>query len=434
MIPLFPNSSIAGIALAMGLLFLLPFFVKKYRRRVIVPVAGLLFILLILSQSRSGWLGLAAGICYITARYVPGWRRPRRIALVLATLSGLTATLLAFKKDSSAGRMHIYALSARIAADHWPQGTGMGRFSGLFNQYQADYFAGHSLVSRRALLADDTFYAFNDYLQWAAETGLAGVLALFITVGLIISHIRRLHRGGRQRLLVSGATAALLSLSVSAFFSYPLQVRSIQGLALLFLLLLAMVRMRGRLVIPFRVMVLLLVAGWARLAADDIIRARLEQTAFHWARQGYKQKALEAYDLLTQRFPRRGYNWYAYARQLYYAGRLAEARACLHHCLDYYAASAVYVLLADIETEAGRLSLAGQYRLRALYMVPNRMQSRADLAQHYLLTGDTAKARYWQQALLSMPVKVPSERTEQLIKETKRILNNISRKVAEAQR
>ena len=426
--PLFPNRSIAGIALAMILLFLLAFSFKSRSsvRWLLLPPLVLLFMMLICSGSRSGWLGLAAGIGYMGWRYDASWRRLRRTRGALIIMMGLAAGLLWVKKGSTAGRMHIYALSARICADHWPQGAGAGRFSALFNEYQADYFSHHSLVSRRALLADDTFYAFNDYLQWTAETGLAGVVVLLLGGGLLIQHIRDLYRAGAAHRLATGCTAALVSLSVSALFSYPAQVRSIQGLALIFILLLAAVR-TGKVrpsvrSICFRVLALVLFAGWGRMAGDDLRRNRMERTAFELAREGFKQQSLRAYAVLTADYPCCGYNWYAYARQLYYAGRLNEARNCLHQCLRYYSSRPVYALLADIATECGDDSMAIAYRLRALYMVPNRMQSRADLAQLYLHTGDTARARNWYRTILSMPVKVPSERTEQLQKEAYRKL------------
>ncbi|HVK98144.1 MAG TPA: hypothetical protein VM368_10005, partial [Flavisolibacter sp.] len=62
----------------------------------------------------------------------------------------------------------------------------------------------------------------------------------------------------------------------------------------------------------------------------------------------------------------------------------------------------------------------------AVYMVPNRMKSRFELIQFYLSIKDTSNAIFWAKSIMKMPVKIRSNKTDLLLEQTGRFLENIA--------
>jgi tetratricopeptide (TPR) repeat protein len=151
-------------------------------------------------------------------------------------------------------------------------------------------------------------------------------------------------------------------------------------------------------------------------------RKQKEKEAFDLSLYGYKIEGIKKYKQLVMKYPKTGYNWFLYARQLYYSNRLPEALESLNECRKYYVDNSVYKLKADIEYELNNYKTAEKNYLRAIYMVPNRMGSRFDLLNFYIARKDTTNAIYWANSILNMPVKVVSEKTENMQKVTKEIL------------
>ena len=162
---LITNKSIAGIFWGALLLFIIPFIVKQKKRGIFILlllIITLLSILLFVSNSRAGWLGFAAGFIYILYSNVPVKRGKQVLMTGTFCFFLLFINLLFYKSGSSSGRKNIYSISFDIWRDNWQQGIGLGKFKARFNEYLANYFSTHSIESKRALLADNTFYAFND--------------------------------------------------------------------------------------------------------------------------------------------------------------------------------------------------------------------------------------------------------------------------------
>jgi O-Antigen ligase len=432
------NSSIAGIFCAEVLLIAVSFFVRQKKRGVFVLsilLALLLSGLLLASGSRAGWFGCAIGLVYIGDCHI--LIKQRKIALI--TTAGVILLfflfLVFYKPDSSLGRKHIYELSVEILRGNWVAGIGLGKFKAHFNEYQANYFSQHDIDSKRALLADNTFYAFNDYLQWVIETGLSGLLFLVLLLYLTfkrISYLKREH--GNKPTLVS-ATASLLCIAVAAMFSYPLQVIPIQTMVLVCFGIIAFYPVSNPVVSvkqkfassSYKILILLITFAFISKVWNEFNSKKMEKEAFQLAMSGYKTAAINKYKKIVEKYPRPGYNWFLYAQQLYYANQLPAAYKSLKKGMLYYVDNKVYKLKADIEQELKMYPEAEKSYLRTIYMAPNRMGSRFDLLNFYVARNDTTKAVYWAKSILNMPVKVPSIRVDNILRETKSILEKLER-------
>ncbi len=431
---LLPNDSIAGIFYSAMLLFFIPllYYYKKLRGLFFL-VALLLLVLLFFSYSRAGWLGLAAGLIYLSIVH----ERKRWKAILLVSILSfllLFIALLCFKPGSTQGRLHIYSISVKILQDNWRTGTGIAKLRAIFNEYQSEYFSRSNINSKKALLADNTFYAFNDYLQWVIETGIAGFIVMILAFYLLFRRTRLIYKLEGQKTIIISTTASLICIGVAALFSYPLQVIPIQAMALFCTSIIIFYPVKNKtgkvnniINASVKSIFLLLVIFFIISSARTLQRKLAAKSIFKLSMAGYKKEAIEGYETLSKKYPKHGDIMYLYAEQLYYSNRLPEALSAINKARKYYVDNKVYGLKAKIEDESGQKKEAEASYLRAIYMVPNRMASRFDLLNFYLSQKDTLKAIYWANSILNMPVKVPSGRTEIMLNETGEIFQKIKK-------
>ncbi|MFZ1452206.1 MAG: O-antigen ligase family protein, partial [Ferruginibacter sp.] len=182
-------------------------------------------ILLGFTQGRAGCIGLAIAIAYIACQYLTATSFKRVVLfMTLPAIVLLTAAIVLFKSDSSSGRLLIYKVSAGMLKENWLWGIGHGQFKIQYNQYQAAYFAAHNIDSKEALLADNTFYAFNDLLQAVIENGIIALLFLAAILFLLVWQIKKAKTNTDNKHLFTASVASLLCVLTGALFSYPLQI------------------------------------------------------------------------------------------------------------------------------------------------------------------------------------------------------------------
>jgi thioredoxin-like negative regulator of GroEL len=111
---------------------------------------------------------------------------------------------------------------------------------------------------------------------------------------------------------------------------------------------------------------------------------------------------------------------------LYTLNKLDEARQKINELKKDYTYNELYSISAKLYMEQNDTLNAEKDFLTASYIAPNRMLKRYDLALFYLQTKDTTKALYWANSILIMPIKVPSNTTENTLNKTKTLLNSLT--------
>lgn len=196
-----------------------------------LAAGGMISVATILTQSRGGYAGLAAGlgvILYIGCAYLWAHKRKLRPLVIAAALSLVcgSAAMVTFvpalnqrvqsmfagsEHSSNAYRMKVYASSAKMFKDNWWIGTGPGNET--FRQAYGLY-----MVS--------TFDALGTYcvpLEVAVEAGVPGLLAFLamLSCALARTHLKfwnpeKSHNGGNMisRWLAATMAAALVGLMV----------------------------------------------------------------------------------------------------------------------------------------------------------------------------------------------------------------------------
>lgn len=429
-----PNKSILSVLLACHLAFILPILLTIPTSRswfwlmllIMVLCAGMLY----LTGGRAGWIGLIAGVSL--AVYYK-FKRKSWLTLSFTVVTGLVvlaALTFFYKRDSSQGRVLIYKVSGEMFMQNWLWGIGGGQFKVRYNEFQAQYFAGHSIDSKEALLADNTFYAFNDFFEILIESGGIGFL-LYVTA--VVFFVRRIGPALKNsEPIYLAALGSLICISTAAFFSYPLRSFPIAMQVAGFLALLStfsnsksspvFVLLGGFVYRPLLLLAFLLLV----LHFSYMIWYRTEShRAFTLSRGGFKKEALKKYERLSNSYIKEGHTCYLYARELYYAERLDHADRVLQNLKRYYCNHEVYILSAKIAEGKGNYQMAEQQYLFAINMVPNRMLSRFELLNFYVKQKDTVNAIYWAESILNMPVKVPSSITNALQQKVAGLLSQL---------
>jgi len=125
-------------------------------------------------------------------------------------------------RDSLSVRVRLWRNTLRMGTEHFLKGVGVGNFSVLYPRY------------KRSAVVDSVFSgggewrrAHNDYVQIFAELGLVGLFFLgWLFFALIKACFALLgeETKGELRYLLMGIMAALLGLSLTAFFSFPFRL------------------------------------------------------------------------------------------------------------------------------------------------------------------------------------------------------------------
>lgn len=195
-------------------------------------LASPMLFVMVLSGSRSGWLYLIAalGLAWWWQRRAPALRSLLRytaaLCIAYALMHGLvqlpwlqgstgsvTAAERLFGEARSGGiRLHLWRESMLIFAQFPMLGAGFGQFAWQHLQLASEM--------RNPEITGLYNNAHNIVMQLAAETGLAGLLVLFTTVGVWARHT--LLRHASHTLEQWWAVALLAVLGIHSLLEYPL--------------------------------------------------------------------------------------------------------------------------------------------------------------------------------------------------------------------
>ena len=133
--------------------------------------------------------------------------------LIAAVISA--GGLYAIKKDSADGRLVMWKVAMRAAADAPLTGTGWDNVAGAYGEAQERYFESGRGTEEEKMVADAPEYVFNEYLQVAIAFGpfaLVGMLGLMAGAFIVAFRMRDYGTAG---------SVAAIALVMAA--SYPLQ-------------------------------------------------------------------------------------------------------------------------------------------------------------------------------------------------------------------
>jgi O-antigen ligase len=192
-----------------------------------------MFVVLLLTASRSAWLGLAAAASigwWLSRRrraHAPGTRAGTMawglaallLALLLVNPDSLITRLAASFEDLPTGRAVIWRETLPIIGDFWATGTGAGTYGIAMTGYQQTWAYFSHL---REFMHFNQ--AHNHYLHVAAEGGLLLVVPVLAAMALAARGLGQALReqSGETYWIRLGALAALVGIAVQSLFEVPL--------------------------------------------------------------------------------------------------------------------------------------------------------------------------------------------------------------------
>lgn len=151
-----------------------------WKRIMLFLVVVSLVVLLVLTKTRSAWLGFAASLCMLPIfRFI----RIKKFVILLLIICILGGAIVLFGSLTPhivaiagiADRNVMWANAWKIFKDHPVVGSGLNTFFVCYKDVRQDEFAG-----KRGS------YAHNCYLQMAAETGILGLAAFLVMVIMVL--------------------------------------------------------------------------------------------------------------------------------------------------------------------------------------------------------------------------------------------------------
>jgi len=201
----------------------------------IVAIYGIVVVLicLVLTLSRSGGLGIVAGLVVMFAFW--GWRRNPKWAAAGALSAGILAVVAGalvlwffpaarqrwLMAVPSAGdsavrvRLLLWKDTLTMFRDSPVFGIGVGAFRWLYEHYKS-----HNL---QFLFR----YTHNEYLQTLAETGITGLLAIGSAVSFLMARLLRTvfaAERSREAYLAIGAVGAIVASGIHAVFDFNFHI------------------------------------------------------------------------------------------------------------------------------------------------------------------------------------------------------------------
>lgn len=444
-ISFFPNNSILSILLSSQFAFIAPKMLSYIKNRVrkktnrqllLFSIVSLSYLFLFISSGRAGLISFSLTIFILNINYFKRSILSKKIIIISITLI-LLGSLFFVKLNSSNGRILIYKIVlTSINPIQFFTGMGFGQFKVQYNHYQSDYFSKHPINNSEALLADNTYFAFNDPLQLILELGIIGLAILVIFIKTLRKKfISDLRNGLLVNSTLFGAYLCVFSFLSSSLFSYPFQVPNILPL---FLLSLAIVfgsirqeakmtndvktpnvlRIKFLLYAGFSVFLLFL--GYKFLNIHYKIKE-----AENFAKAGFKKKSIALYSNLSNDMIVDGNIYYPFAMELAKLNKTDSAIIVLKKSIRYIYNDHSALLLAKLYYEKGLLNLAERFYKETVFINPKSFRNRFALFTFYVETKQKDKSIYWGKSILELKPKVPSESVANIKNRTVDILQKI---------
>jgi O-antigen polymerase len=410
-----------------------------------VVVLVITLIVLTLTQARTSWLAAILAVILVVNYKYNIWKKAisilntgfKKIAfsvIILGLALLLGKVLFSFKEGSSSGRLFIWEVTLNMVKDDPLLGKGVSTYPVEHNVYQAAYFQKSGLENDYTWLADNVTYAFNEYFEIAAETGMLGLLLfLFILFAALFKYKAGANSHDGNRGIQTLTSITLITILFSGLFSYPLHSSPV---LLLFFVLLGI---KSSSKIPYRSfnlskntirifgLLLTAVAIWFltfQYSRQSALKVWKEAAVF--AQNGKYRPAFEKYESI---YPILSYNphfLYNYGSELSLAKQYKKSISVLHQAEKQLNDADLYTYLANSYEGIGNIEKAEYYYKYINWLIPHRIYPKYRLVYLYAKNKQMDKALVLASEIVNQKVKIESNTTEQIKGEMKQFIHNYS--------
>lgn len=406
-------------------------FTQNIRLEILSKIVCLICLLVLpSSESRSAWIGVIVGSLYLFHAkygfdyYKKYFNNKYVISGTLISMLGLIITLWNYKVNSAVGRILIWKVSFEIAKKNLFTGIGFGEFINQYGFYQADFFRKNPNNTVFINLADNVEHVFNDYLQILVENGLITFIVYILTLYIIL-----FSKPIRMSDHFHPVKAGLLVIVSSSFFSYPLTMIPIWWLFLFFTCLISIdIKDTYSLKIPYFIKILIvIVTGVISLNVLRYFSNEYDaKKKWYRANVAVKRENFKVTESLyteaIKNLPNEKSIMVDYGIILLINGKPKQSVEILEKASKSVSNQYLFSNLGKGYQQIEKYDLAEKAYLQSINMIPNRMFPRYLLAKMYLQKQDTIKAKEIAKQIINMKVKVPSEKTKNMLNEMRQLL------------
>lgn len=338
----------------------------------------------------------------------------KRVKTNFAIIVFAVLSIFVFYSDiqSNTGRAFILKNSFKLLTQNF-LGYGWGSFKKKYLLQQATYFKQNGIGNYdKALVADNTQFAFNDYIQYAIELGVIPVI-LFIGFNLFLllkGYKKSLRNNDTLMFALSVALTQILVAASFYFVFYNFYFISFYLYCCISIILI-LCNIRNRFLLLFLSLLILGV-----LTFNHNKQSRLTKSigdANNISLMGYKSIADSIFYSIPNKYRDANYLM-TYSQHNFRFGKIDSAIYYMESSASLFSNSEQYLVLGDYYLQRKQYSQAEFFYETALYMVPNRFRSRDRLANFYRLLGNKEKEKYWLKSIVDFPEKIPSNVSKQI--------------------
>jgi O-antigen polymerase len=408
-----------------------------------IASAYLFFYIIVLpaTQSRACWLAFVVSssmllfIRFKIANKLKAFlsnsllRKIIAFVVLFASIILVSITLYRYKPDSVTGRFFIWKNTLSCIKENPIFGKGFDRFSFFYNNEQAKCFLSGKSSMNEINNADFSEYAFNEYLQITAETGIIGLL-LSISVIFFAFNCPKI----QINWMTNAIKISIIAILVISIFSYPLTILPIKIILVLLLANLSKHNFNCTLKINYPLLYFGFVFLFFINCSYYIIKNQYK--AYYDWNNGYKYMMCMAngiagnyYKKAYPAFKDNGDFLQCYGKSLSIEGKYSESIEILDKSKQYITYPGLYNTLGFNYLKIGKIELAEKYYIFAENIIPNHLYSKYLLVNLYLETKQTAKFKVLANNILNMNIKVQNEAVNQIKSDIKKNLALINEKV-----
>ncbi|QNR83021.1 O-antigen ligase family protein [Pedobacter riviphilus] len=378
------------------------------------------FVVSVILNSRSLLIGTLVVLLFYIIRENRSIINRLRI-YYLGILFSVSIILLAcfYKQDSSRGRVLIYKISSGIFFDSGIYGIGIGNFKSTYLHYQQKYFQSEEKdYSEEALLADNTYYLFNDYFQFVLEAGLLGLLIVILFWTLIVRafvSFYKLHKSLAEEICF----IAVIPLVFAALFNHLFEKVAVQ---LIFCLTFPGIiysefgqRQKRKMLCLTAYLTFFLIFLFNN-KNQLLLRNSYNQLeeAQILASSGYSLESLDSLEHIKTSVRYTTAYQLTYGQLLYKIHRFKDALPFLKNASAGLPSSDLYLLIGLCNKNLRAYDAAEYYLKSAIMMTPNRFSPRSELLSIYILRNKHIEAKEVALDILKLPVKIDSQKVHKI--------------------
>ena len=408
-----------------------------------IPLIGIVSIIIVIpaTQSRASWLAIIITSFFIfELRYQIIKKKLKQLTKVKKTFLIITTSLIIalalsgvynLKKGSSDGRLFIWKISTKIIKDNPVFGVGFDRFKVYYMNAQAHYFAEMGETAE-ALVADNTYYAFNEFIQFITENGIVGFILLIVILYLILNTSTK----KENKCLNNIVKTSLLSICVFAFFSYPMQILPIKLVIVVLLAILSSlnsekIQLFKNIKTNFSKLLIKAIAvagclGITIISFKYINKVNASFKTWKYALESYQygdyESAIQEYESAYPQLKSNGEFLMNYGKALSLYKNDKKAVEILEQAKKHLNTTIIETALGDSYKNLEEYNKAEIAYKHAENMIPVRFYPLYLQAKLYEESGQNEKAKVLAKKILNKKVKIPSTAIEEIKAAMKKLL------------